>query len=55
MKKKIKPIPKNKKCRCGKRITHHHHLCNSFWILDNQKNKLLKKAMEKNKKNDRIR
>jgi len=26
---KIKPI--TKKCRCGRRITHHHLFCNKCW------------------------
>ena len=48
-KKKIHTIPKDKKCRCGKRITHHHFLCNDCWREDKKTNKLRKKAMEKNK------
>ncbi len=35
MKKKKFTIPKNKKCRCGKKITHHHYLCNECWGEDN--------------------
>lgn len=50
MEKKIaKAIPKDKKCRCGKKITHHHYLCNDCWISDKKVSKLRKKAMEKNK------
>ncbi len=47
--KKIHAIPKNKKCRCGKKITHHHLLCNECWHLDKKTKKLRKKAMKKNK------
>ncbi len=41
-------IPKNKKCRCGKKITHHHFLCDDCWREDQTTNKLRNKAMKKN-------
>ncbi len=44
-----KSIPKNKKCRCGKKITHHHFLCDECWREDKKTNKFKKNAMEKNK------
>ena len=50
MDKEIKAIPKNKKCRCGRKITHHHFLCNNCWISDSKDRKLLKKHMNKVKK-----
>ncbi len=40
----VKPIPKNKKCKCGKKITHHHFLCNSCWIHKNKEKKARKRA-----------
>lgn len=45
---KIKSIPKNKRCRCGKRITHHHYLCDDCWKSDKETSKLRKNAMKKN-------
>jgi len=45
---KMFSVPKNKKCRCGKKITHHHFLCNACWNIDNKTNKLKRNAMEKN-------
>ena len=47
-KRKIIIIPKNKKCRCGKKITHHHFLCNDCWKLDKKTSKLRKEAMKEN-------
>ena len=40
-------IPKDKKCSCGGKITHHHFECNSCHRLRINTNKLKKKAMEK--------
>ncbi len=51
MKKKMFTIPKNKKCVCGKKITHHHFQCNDCWREDKKVNKLRKKAMAKMKRN----
>jgi NMD protein affecting ribosome stability and mRNA decay len=45
----LKAIPKNKKCRCGKEIKHHHFLCDECWKEDKNTSELKKKAMEKNK------
>jgi len=42
-------IPKNKKCGCGKKITHHHFLCDNCWKEEKDISKLKRKAMEKNK------
>ena len=42
-------VPKNKRCQCGKEITHHHFSCNECWKENKKTNRLRKKAMEKNK------
>ncbi len=55
MKKKLNIIPKNKKCKCGKKVTHHHFLCNECWREENLDRKLRRNAMKKNAegKNDK--
>ena len=47
-KRKIFAIPKNKKCRCGKKIKHHHFSCDDCWREDKEASKLKRKAMKKN-------
>lgn len=47
--KKIHAIPKDKKCKCGNKITHHHFQCNDCWKLDKKTSRLVRKAMKKNK------
>ncbi len=47
-KKTPRSISKNKKCRCGKKITHHHFLCDDCWEEDKKTNKLRDNAMKKN-------
>jgi len=49
-KKKIHPIPKNKRCRCGKKLRHHHFLCDDCWSQEKESNKLKRNAMKKLKK-----
>jgi hypothetical protein len=49
MSNKINPIPKNKKCRCGRKITHHHYLCDNCWNLEQKDKNKRRKAMRKNK------
>ena len=47
-------IPKNKKCGCGKKITHHHFLCDNCWKEEKDISKLKRKAMEKNKEGKKL-
>lgn len=46
-KNKVFAIPKNKRCICGKKITHHHFLCNDCWRLNEETKRLKRKAMQK--------
>ena len=48
-KKKISSLIKNKKCGCGKKIKHHHFLCDDCWKENNETNRLKRKAMLKNR------
>ena len=47
--KKIFAIPKNKKCGCGKKIRHHHLVCDDCWEENKITESLKRKAMEKNR------
>ena len=41
-------IPKDKKCSCGKKITHHHFFCDDCWEEEQRAIKLRREAMKKN-------
>lgn len=49
-KKTVYAVPKNKKCECGKKITHHHFECDNCHKSRMETSKLRKKAMEKNRR-----
>ena len=40
-----KPLKRN--CECGKRITHHHILCNKCWKIKNSFKPKVKKRKKK--------
>lgn len=50
-KRKLNIVPKNKKCSCGRKITHHHFKCNKCWNEDKKTGKLKRNAMGENERN----
>ena len=47
----IKPIPKDKKCRCGREITNHHFFCDKCYSLNKRDGDKMRKTYEKIKNN----
>jgi hypothetical protein len=45
---KVTPVVKNRRCRCGKKVTHHHFLCDDCWNNDKTSGRAIGRAMRKN-------